>query len=98
VHLGHEGLAAVIEAVAATEMTLHESSSLLIEVESGEEASSECACVAHHLRRDEGREATDFILYGRYLDRFRRDEDAAWRFAARELRVLWSEKRSVRVG
>jgi hypothetical protein len=37
------------------------------------------------------------VLHGRYTDRFARDEDGRWRFAARELRVLWTEKRPVRL-
>ena len=95
---GREGLAGVIEALAPFELTLHEVSSLVFEVApGGEEATGECACVAHHVRRGEGREADDLVLHGRYADRFQRGEDGAWRFAARELRVLWTEKRPVRM-
>jgi ketosteroid isomerase-like protein len=62
-----------------------------------DEARGESVCVAHHITRGEGRESSDLVLHGRYLDRFARDEHGAWRFAARELRVLWTEKRPVRL-
>ena len=95
---GPEGLAAAIEAVAPFEHTLHEVSSPVFELAAdGEEATGECVCVAHHVRRGEGREGEDMVLNGRYVDAYRRDEDGEWRFAARELRVLWSEKRAVRL-
>ncbi len=94
---GHRGLGGVIEALAPFEATLHEVSSLAFAVgPSRVEATGESVCVAHHLRRGEGREAADLVLHGRYSDRFRRGADGAWRFAARELRVLWTEKRAVR--
>jgi hypothetical protein len=95
---GSEGLAGVIEALAPFELTLHEVSSPVFELApGGEEATGECVCVAHHVRLAEGGEASDLVLHGRYGDRFRRGEDGAWRFAARELRVLWTEKRPVRL-
>jgi ketosteroid isomerase-like protein len=97
---GREGLAAAIEAVAPFEHTLHEVSSPVFEVEaSGEQANGESVCVAHHVRPagDDGRTGDDLVLYGRYSDRFRRGEDGAWRFAAHELRVLWTEKRPIRL-
>jgi len=109
---GHGELDGVIDALAPFEQTLHEVSSMVFELGPAEdrgvgEATGECALAAHHVRGgaapEEGgeagrRDASDLVLYGRYLDRFRRDDDGTWRFAARELRVLWSEKRSVRVG
>ena len=98
VHRGHEGLAAVIAMLAQFEATLHEVSGLVVEWDGEtEEARGESVCVAHHITRGEGREASDLILHGRYSDRFARDERGAWRFAARELRVLWTEKRPVRL-
>jgi ketosteroid isomerase-like protein len=97
VYRGHQGLAGVIEALARFDATLHEVSSLVFEVEaSGEGATGGCVCVAHHVRRGEDREADELVLHGRYADRFQRGEDGTWKFAARELRVLWTEKRSVR--
>ncbi|HXF31972.1 MAG TPA: nuclear transport factor 2 family protein [Solirubrobacterales bacterium] len=96
---GHAGLAGVIEALAPFELTLHEVSAPVFEpAPGGEEATGACVCVAHHVRRGESSEADDLVLHGRYSDRFRRDADDTWRFAARELRVLWTEKRSVRIG
>jgi ketosteroid isomerase-like protein len=101
VHRGHEGLAAVIEMLGQFEATLHEASGLIVEWDDSggeiEEARGDSVCVAHHITRGEGREGSDLILRGRYADRFARGEDGAWRFAARELRVLWTEKRPVRL-
>jgi hypothetical protein len=99
VHRGHEGLANVIGMLGRFEATMHEVSGLVVEWEGGEaeEARGESVCVAHHVSRGEGREAADLILHGSYSDRFARDERGAWRFAARELRVLWTEKRPVRL-
>lgn len=93
VHRGHEGLAGVMEALAPFELTLHEVSSVVFEVEpSGEEATGESVCVAHHVRRGE-----DLVLHGRYSDRYKRGMDGRWRFATRELGVLWTEKRQIRL-
>ncbi|MBS1895643.1 MAG: nuclear transport factor 2 family protein [Actinobacteria bacterium] len=94
---GRAELSGVIEALAPFELTLHEVSSAEFAVDpEGAEVSGRSVCVAHHIRRGEGREGSDLVLHGRYSDRFRRDADGAWRFAARELRVLWTEKRAVR--
>jgi ketosteroid isomerase-like protein len=97
IHRGHEGLAAVIEMLRGFEATLHEVSSLVVEQDADAEARGECVCVAHHITRLDARDATDLTLHGRYLDRFARDPSGAWRFAARELQVLWTEKRPVRL-
>jgi ketosteroid isomerase-like protein len=101
IHHGHEGLVAVIEMLRQFEATLHEVSGLVVEWDDngGEivEARGDSVCVAHHVTRGEGREGSDLILHGRYTDHFARDDDGAWRFAARELRVLWTEKRPVRL-
>ena len=105
VHRGHEGLAGVMEALAPFDLTLHEVSSLVFKVAPrGEEATGESVVVAHHVRRaSEGapdgnrREAEDVILHGRYSDRYKRGEDTTWRFATRDLRVLWTEKRPIRL-
>jgi ketosteroid isomerase-like protein len=93
VHRGPDGPAGVLEALAPFEATLHEVSAPVFTAHgSGEEATGECVCVAHHVRAGE-----DLVLYGRYSDRYRRDEDGGWRFAARVLRVTWTEKRPVRL-
>ncbi|MFT3864710.1 MAG: nuclear transport factor 2 family protein [Solirubrobacterales bacterium] len=114
-HEGHAGLAEVIAMLGTFERTLHEVSSVLVEVDAGgTEATGTAVCVAHHVRRVEGggradgdqaggrrearsREAEDLVLHGRYEDRFARDEEGTWRFASRELHVLWTEKGSVRL-
>lgn len=97
VHRGHEGLAAVIAILGRFEATLHEVSGLVVRQEGDDAARGESVCVAHHVTRGEGREGTDLILRGRYRDRFVRDPSGTWRFAARELDVLWTEKHPVRL-
>jgi ketosteroid isomerase-like protein len=90
---GQEGLAGVIEALTPFAATLHEVSSPVFQLgPDADEATGECAVVAHHVRAGD-----DLVLHGRYSDRFRRAGDGAWRFAARELNVLWTEKRPVRL-
>lgn len=79
------------------EATLHEVSGLLVRPDGDAAARGDCACVAHHVTRGEDGGGTDLILRGRYRDRFARDAGGAWRFATRELRVLWTEKRDVRL-
>lgn len=89
---GHPGLAGVIEALAPFELTLHEVSGLIVQIDpDGDEATGESVCVAHHVRNGE-----DLVLRGRYRDSYRRD-GGEWKFAARELRVLWTEKHPVRL-
>ena len=86
-------MAGVVKALAPFEATLHLVSGLVCEAGEGrDEATGTAACVAHHVR-----DGADLVLYGRYRDAYRRGEDGAWRFAARELRVIWTEKRPVRV-
>jgi hypothetical protein len=97
IHRGHEGLAAVIEMLQGFEATLHEVSALVVELDADAEARGECVCIAHHITRVDGREANDLVLHGRYSDRFARDPSGTWRFATRELQVLWTEKRPVRL-
>lgn len=86
----------MIDLLAGFEATLHEVSGLLVHPVD-DEATGTCVCVAHHITRDATGTATDLILHGRYTDRFTRDAEAHWRFATRELHVLWTEKRPVRL-
>ena len=69
----------------------------------GGEAHGEVAMCAHHVRRldaegdGERREGEDFVIHGRYFDRYAPGEDGRWRFAARRLEVGWTELRPVRL-
>jgi ketosteroid isomerase-like protein len=101
---GHAGLAEVMATLDAFASTLHEVSSVHVDLAAdGLSAHGAAVCVAHHLRpRDESdagtaRDAEDLVLCGRYTDRYVRDRSGPWRFAARELHVLWTEKRRVRL-
>ncbi|WP_034511487.1 nuclear transport factor 2 family protein [Blastococcus sp. URHD0036] len=58
----------------------------------GEEATGLVYCLAHHLSRADG---TDTVMFLRYRDRYRRDDDGTWRIAERIGRVEWTETRPV---
>jgi len=101
---GHAGLAEVVATLGAFASTLHEVASVHVDLAADElSAHGTAVCVAHHVRRpDESstatpRDAEDLVLCGRYTDRYVRDRSGPWRFAARELHVLWTEKRRVRL-
>jgi len=59
----------------------------------GDTATGEALCRAHHVTDgDDG--ATDVILTIRYTDRYRRTE-AGWRFATRDVHILWTSEEPV---
>lgn len=94
-YAGRAELATIVELLEPFEATLHEVVGQQVEIE-GEEARCETTGVAHHVSRDEGGGASDFVMYLHYRDRCRRAGEG-WRFAARELTVLWTERRRVRL-
>jgi len=106
---GHEAIGEMLAELAPFERTLHAvlAQEVRFEDEGGEargeeneaaEARGEVAMCAHHVRRlGEGRDGEDFVIFGRYFDRFAPGEDGRWRFAARRLEVGWTELRPVRL-
>jgi len=58
------------------------------------ECTGEVYCIAHHLTPDQ-HGGTDYVMFIRYEDRYRRDPEGAWKFAQRRLRVDWTETRPV---
>lgn len=59
----------------------------------GDSATAVTSCFAHHLEGEPGA-GVDRILAIRYRDQLLRT-DVGWRFARRELHVLWTEHRPV---
>jgi len=93
---GREEIGGVLDELAGLERTLH---AVLAQeaVFEDDGARGEVAMCAHHLRRGEGRDGEDLVIYGRYLDSYGVGEDGRWRFAARRLEVGWTERRPVRL-
>ena len=58
-------------------------------------ATGEVYCEAHHLLVDDDGVGTDHVLFIRYQDDYRTDDDGAWRIATRIVQVDWSEDRSL---
>jgi len=57
---------------------------------SGNEAAGEAYCEAHHVRTG-GPVPVDVVLTIRYVDAYERAVDG-WRFAAREVQILWTRE------
>lgn len=91
-----DGATAVVEgvlgAVAHLHSTRHVVSQQLVDV-TGDTARGEVYCDAHHVYATESGHR-DYIVSIRYLDEYRRDEDA-WRIAQRELVVDFTDDREI---
>jgi len=59
------------------------------------EATGEVYCIAHHLTPGAQHGGTDYVMFIRYEDTYRRDPEGAWKFAHRRLRVDCTETRAV---
>jgi uncharacterized protein (TIGR02246 family) len=69
-------------ALAGYAQTSHHVSNIEIDFEGPDTAAAQSAVIAWHRRHD----GSEWILYGRYVDRWTRTE-AGWRLAERELRA-----------
>jgi len=92
VRTGADELAAVPGMLTRYERTFHFVGNHRYELE-GDGARGEIYCLAHHLSTN-GERHTDSVMHIRYLDRYRRDPDGAWRIAEREVRPDWTELRT----
>jgi ketosteroid isomerase-like protein len=92
VYQGTERLAEIPARLGRYRETFHVVTNHRCEV-TGDIATGEAACRAHHVTDgDDG--ATDVILTIRYRDTYRRT-DAGWRFATRDVHILWSSEEPV---
>jgi hypothetical protein len=89
----HEALAPVFAGLNQYAATMHFIGQSTIFSLSGDRATGEAYCIAHHLTVDgEGRRM--MVAYLRYLDTFVKI-DGAWLFAERLLYVDWLEERGL---
>lgn len=84
---GHAELARVVDLIARFPKTFHLLGQASYEVGGGD-AEGEVYCTAHHLDPTAGGGAT-MVMYIRYLDRYRTDDEGAWRIAERRVVVDW---------
>jgi hypothetical protein len=89
---GHEQLGEVTTRIARFDRTFHFVGGGRYDV-AVETASGEVPCVAHHLTR--GDDPTDYVMYIRYVDEYRRDEARGWCISTRTLLVDWTDTRPV---
>jgi ketosteroid isomerase-like protein len=89
---GIERLARIPEQIKNYPKTFHLLGQSTYEIGDGE-ATGEVYCIAHHLTPDQ-HGGTNYVMYIRYEDTYRPDPAGAWKFAARRLRVDWTETRA----
>jgi hypothetical protein len=87
---GHDALRDVMALLRTFSSTFHLMANHLCQT-TGEEATGEVYCMAHHLTEDAGG-ATDLVMYIRYRDAYARTA-AGWRFARRDVLRQWTEER-----
>jgi hypothetical protein len=92
VYTGTERLAEIPQRLARYHETVHVVTNHRCEID-GDDATGEAACRAHHVTvGDAG--ATDLVLTIRYRDAYRRTPDG-WRFAMRDVHILWTSEEPV---
>jgi uncharacterized protein (TIGR02246 family) len=89
---GREEIRSAIDRLGAYRATYHSIGSCTVEVV-GERAHGDTRCDAHHLL-EEPDALRDHTMYIRYVDELVRTT-TGWRFARRELRVIWTAVSSV---
>lgn len=89
---GPESMAGAIAPLSQYRATLHLMANHSTEI-TGDSATGETYCLAHHLRPAPGGRVEDLVMMIRYADRYAR-VDGAWKFAEREVRILWTEVHS----
>ena len=85
---GRAAIAAGVSGLARYDRTFHFVGQIRHWAEDGA-VRGETYCVAHHFTDAGGAGTQDRVLYIRYRDECRR-EDGAWRFARRELGLVWA--------
>ena len=90
--IGREEIATAISRLDRYVATFHFVGNHYVTVD-GDEATGEAYCIAHHLLGESGSQI-DHVMMIRYQDQYRRQPDG-WKLAVRELRVDWTEERTV---
>ena len=89
---GRDSLAPVFDALNAYAATTHFNGQSTITL-TGNTATGESYCLAHHLTINADGTRTLMIASIRYLDHFAKQPDGRWLFAERRLMVDWSDIR-----
>ncbi len=91
---GHAEIGRVVELIARYPATFHLLGQGRYEVD-GDRASGEVYCVAsHYIPSDRG--DSNYVMYIRYEDEYRRDRGGPWQIERRDVRPDWTETRQVR--
>lgn len=90
--IGREEIATAIKRLDRYVATMHFVGNHYVTVD-GDTATGEVYCVAHHLVGESGSQI-DHVMIIRYQDQYQREADG-WKIAVRELRVDWTEERTV---
>ena len=91
---GTERLARIPELIQRYPKTFHMLGQSTYDI-GDDEATGEVYCIAHHLTPGEQHGGTDYVMFIRYEDTYRPNDQGAWKFAHRRLRVDWTETRAV---
>lgn len=93
---GVEAIATVTTMIQRFALTLHLVANHMGRLDpGGGAATGEAYCIGHHLTPTTDGRHDDLVMGIRYLDRYRRDETGAWRFARREVRKQWTRHQTV---
>jgi ketosteroid isomerase-like protein len=90
--VGHEELAKIPTLIKQYDKTFHFLGQSRYEI-NGDEATGEVYCMAHHLSPDR-HGGTNFVMYMRYFDTYRRDETGTWKIATRHATSDWTDVRA----
>ena len=91
---GHAEIGRVVELIARYPATFHLLGQGRYEVD-GDRASGEVSCVASHYIPSY-RGDSNYVMYIRYEDEYRRDRGGPWQIERRDVRPDWTETRQVR--
>jgi hypothetical protein len=94
---GHDQLARIPGMLEQYDQTFHFVGNTRYEIDANR-ATGEVYCLAHHLTREgatnDQHDETDFVMFIRYLDTYRRDR-GRWGIDERQVLVDWTERRAV---
>jgi ketosteroid isomerase-like protein len=91
--VGREAIASAMNGLSRYETTMHVVANQYVDI-SGDSATGQTYCLAHHVRDVEGQGAMDYVMAIRYLDEYSRTGEG-WKIAVRELQVEFTEDRQV---
>lgn len=90
---GHAEIGVITDRIQRFPFTYHFVGNARFTVD-GDTASGEIYGMAHHLTPGDEHGGTDYVMFMRYLDQYRRADDE-WRISVRDAQVDWTETRFV---